>query len=555
MLNKEWLQLSADMELACLRILPGLDEPVREADVLTLLLSSNCRRYQPLHEGIKQVVSLLNTLQAKPDAAIPPNPVPIARRQDARLMILVDSDKMTARAQITCDWGGKPLTLDALQQALGESEVNSGVQGILLEQAVKLAREGAPGSLIQPAIAYGIAPIAGQDTRFERLVDTPSDRILKPQETENGKVDLRDLGTLVTVRAGEPLMRRHPATQGSPGLTVTGQTLPVKPGKELAMVPGVGTEIASDDPNLLLASRPGLPCLEKQGMRVDDVLSLKQVDARSGHVTFEGALIISGDVFAGMRIRASGDVVIGGFVEGADIESGGAITVRHGVIGRKTEDDDPLCRLSAQGEIHAAYAQYARLEAGGNIHIQTQLTHCHTRSGQDLRVGDSAMRKGTLLGGISIANRQIQAPSIGASAANHTRLQILGGYFSHKQQEQELKQRKQSCRDQLLKVQDLLLKLLQLPREKRNPETLDKIKTLRQQYLGQSKGLDAKLDEAQQALQQLLGEMEITATQRLYAGVEVELANSSYRVDIDHGPIRIAFKQEQIVLQPLEGRK
>ncbi|MGK4474738.1 DUF342 domain-containing protein [Aeromonas molluscorum] len=555
MLSKEWLQLSADMEFACLRILPGSERPVREADVLALLHASNCRRYQPLHEGIKQAVILLNTLQSKPDAPIPPNPIPIAKRQDARLMILIDSDKMTARAQITCDWGGKPLTLDQLQQALAESEVNSGVQGTLIELAIKLAKEGAPGSLLQPAIAHGIPPIPGQDTRFERLVDTPSDRILKPQETEHGKVDLRDLGSLITVRAGDPLMRRHPATQGSPGLTVTGQHLPVKPGKEMAMVPGEGTLIASDDPNLLLASRPGLPCQEKQGMRVDDVLSLKQVDARSGHVTFEGALVISGDVFAGMRIKASGDVVIGGFVEGADIESGGSITVRHGIIGRKTEESDLLCRLSAQGEIHAAYAQYAKLEAGGNIQIQTQLTHCHSRSGQDLLVGDSAMRKGTLLGGISIANRQILAPSIGASAANHTRLQILGGYFTHKQQEQELKQRKQVCREQLLKVQDLLLKLLQLPSDRRNPQTLEKIKTLRQQYLSQSKGLDAKLDEAQQTLQQLLGEMDVTATQRLCAGVEVELANSSYRVDIDHGPIRIAFKQDQIVLQPFEGRK
>lgn len=134
-------------------------------------------------------------------------------------------------------------------------------------------------------------------------------------------------------------------------------------------------------------------------------------------------------------------------------------------------------------------------------------------------------------------------------------MQILGGYFTHKQQEQELRQRKQACREQLLKVQDLLLKLLQLPSDRRNPQTLENIKTLRLQFLTQSKGLDAKLDEAQQALQQLLSEMDVTATQRLCAGVEVELANSSYRVDIDHGPIRIAIKQDQIVLQPFEGRR
>lgn len=52
-------------------------------------------------------------------------------------------------------------------------------------------------------------------------------------------------------------------------------------------------------------------------MRVDEVLSVKQVDIRHGHVMFEGSLLVTGDVMPGMRIKTSGDVVIGGFVEGA----------------------------------------------------------------------------------------------------------------------------------------------------------------------------------------------------------------------------------------------
>ncbi|ELV7509893.1 DUF342 domain-containing protein, partial [Aeromonas veronii] len=61
-LSKEWLLLSSDMELVCLRIAAGLTKPVTEQDVQALLLASNCRRYQPLPEGIKQAISLLNTL-------------------------------------------------------------------------------------------------------------------------------------------------------------------------------------------------------------------------------------------------------------------------------------------------------------------------------------------------------------------------------------------------------------------------------------------------------------------------------------------------------------
>ncbi|WP_340136788.1 FapA family protein [Aeromonas caviae] len=153
--------------------------------------------------------------------------------------------------------------------------------------------------------------------------------------------------------------------------------------------------------------------------------------------------------------------------------------MRNGIIGRKLADDEYLCHLNAGGEIHASYAQYARLEADGDIHILSQLSHCYCRSGQDLKVGDSAMRKGHLIGGINIANRLIMAPVLGASAANRTRLQILGGYFSQKEQELALRQRKQTCAEQIDKLQDLILRLLQLPRDKRNPETLQKIKALR----------------------------------------------------------------------------
>ncbi|WP_339011680.1 FapA family protein [Aeromonas popoffii] len=556
MLSKEWLLLSADMEYACLRIIPGLTTPVSESDIQTLLLASNCRRYQPLTEGIKQAISLLNTLLSNPDTPLPDNPVPVAQRHDARVTLVVEKDRMSAIAQITADWGGKYLTTEDLEQAVQASEISRGVQAPLIAAAILAAKEATPGTLLKLPVALGKAAVNGQDTRFERLVETPAERILKPRELDHGRVDMRDLGTLITVKAGAQLMRRHPATQGVPGFTVTNQELPAKHGKDSPMVAGEGTFISPDDADLLLASRPGLPRQEKNGMKVDDVLSVKQVDIRHGHVIFEGALIVAGDVTPGMKIKTSGDVVIGGFVEGGYIESSGTITVRNGIIGRKSkQSDEYLCHLNAQGEIHASYAQYAKLEAGGDIQIQNQLSHSYSRSGQDIKVGDSGMRKGHLLGGISIANRLIMAPILGASAYNQTRLQILGGYFTHKEQEQALRQRKQECRELLDKLQDLLLKLLQLPGDKRNPQTLQKIKLIRTRHIDESKLLDEQLEAAQEELQKLMAEMDIIATQRAFPGVEVEMAHHHYRVDIEHGPIHFAIREDQLQLTPYEPHK
>ncbi|MFQ2367916.1 DUF342 domain-containing protein [Aeromonas enteropelogenes] len=555
MLRKEWLLLSSDMEQVCLRIAAGLTKPVTEQDVQSLLLASNCRRYQPLTEGIKQAIALLNTLLADPAAPVSTTPIPIAQRHDARVTILVEKDRMKGIAQITADWGGKYLALEQLQEAIAQSEIKQGVSEPLLMEAIQSAKEANPGSLLKLVVARGEPAVNGQDTRYERLVETPAERILKPQEREHGKVDLRDLGSIVTVKAGTQLMRRHPATAGIPGFTVTGQELPAKHGKDSPMVAGEGTFLSQEDPDLLIASRAGLPCREKSGMKVDEVLSVKQVDARHGHITFEGGLIVSGDINPGMKVSVSGDIVVGGFIEGGLIEAGGSITVRHGIIGRRNEQGEYLCQLNAQGEIHASYAQYTQLAAGGNIQIQSQLSHCYSRSGQDIRVGDSAMRKGNLLGGLSIANRLIISPVLGASAGNQTRLQILGGYFTHKEQEQQLKQRQQAGQQQLDKLKELVMRLVQLPSDKRNPETLRKLKPIRDQLLAEQNQLSDQLAANHEELQKLMAEMDIIATQHLFPGVEVEMAHHHNRVDIEHGPIHFCIREDQLLMNPYEGRK
>lgn len=555
MLSKEWLLLSSDMDLVCLRIAAGLTNPVTGQAVQTLLLASNCRRYQPLPEGIKQAITLLNTLQSNPAAPVPANPIPIGKRQDARLTVVVEKDRMSGIAQITADWGGNPISREQLQEAISQSEIKQGVSDSLLVSAIQTAREAAPGSLLKLVIARGQPAVNGLDTRYERLVETPAERIFKPQERDHGKVDLRDLGAIVTVKAGAPLMRRHPATQGIPGFTVTGQELPAKQGKDSPMSAGEGSVISPDDPDLLLASRAGLPCQEKAGMKVDEVMSVKQVDVRHGHIAFEGGLIVSGDINPGMKVRVSGDIVIGGFVEGGVIEAGGSITVRHGIIGRRNEQGEYLCQLNAQGEIHASYAQYAQLEAGGDIQIQSQLSHCYSRSGQDIKVGDSAMRKGSLLGGTSIANRLIMAPNMGAEAANHTRLQILGGYFTHKEQEHQLKGRLLACQAQLDKIKMLVLKLLQLPSDKRNPDTLRKLKPIRDQQLAELTLIHEQITANHDALSNLMAEMEVIATQHLFSGIEVEMASFKRKVTITRGPTRLSIQDDALEMTPYEAHK
>ena len=145
--------------------------------------------------------------------------------------------------------------------------------------------------------------------------------------------------------------------------------------------------------------------------------------------------------------------MIGGFVEGGYIRSGGTITVRNGIIGRAQAGGRRIPLPPTPEEIHASYAQYARLEADGDIHILSQLSHRYYRSGQDLKVG-TAPCAGHLIGGVAHrqpAHRGTGARSLGGQPGPGCRSSVAG----FRRKELALRQRKQTCAEQIDKLQDL----------------------------------------------------------------------------------------------------
>lgn len=526
-----------------------------ERDIIALIKSSPWARWQPRMEDICHAARRLNLLHENGERPSLLDRFPIATRNDAQTRLILDKDKMVARVLFTADWGGQIITLEALHQAMSSQGVTPGQSPDLEQQALAQAKEAEAGSQLTLPVAKGVPPRHGCDSFFEPLVETLSERVLAPRELEHGRVDLRDLGALTTVPTGTPLMRRHPATAGEAGHNVLGQTLPAKPGRDLPLDIGAGSGLSPTDGNLLIALRAGLPRHHKNGIVVDDMLNLKQVDAKHGHVVFNGSLIISGDVEPGMKVKASGDIVIGGFVESAQVEAGGSVTVKQGAIGRRTCDDGGCsCQISAIGDIHAAFAQYVRLQADGNIHIYNQAAHCYCIAGHRLLVGDPEQRRGVLLGGHAIAGESIHAPVIGAPAASHTRLQVEGGLQALRAQEKTLQARKWEYRQLFDKLHSVLAKMQQELIE-HDPDTRQRLNQQRQQLLLALKTINGQLEECLQKQQRVLEQIHVIASLRLYPGVAVEMDGHVNKVDIEHGPCHLGIRDGELTLQPWSGAR
>ncbi|MGL5360498.1 MAG: DUF342 domain-containing protein, partial [Shewanella sp.] len=315
------------------------------------------------------------------------------------MRLTISQDNMQASLSLTAPWGGKAIDLPQILVHLKQHKVCMGLSKLNIERLLAQQHTLKGGERCQGDIAQGKSPCHGTNARLERKVVLARERLLQPQAREDGSVDMRNLGALIVVKPKDLLMVKHPATAGSPGYNVKGEVLKQKPGKDLLLQPGSGTMLDPKDPNRLIATVAGQPVEIRSGMKVDDVLQLKDVDISTGHISFKGSILISGDVHEGMMVKSGGDITVMGFVDSATLEAQGDITVSKGIIGRQLNANDYSTRIEAQGQISAQFVQYSQLEAKGDILVTKQLLHSRVLTAGSLNVSDASGQRGDLVGG------------------------------------------------------------------------------------------------------------------------------------------------------------
>ena len=346
------------------------------------------------------------------DCNTEPNPFTrrVGQRCDATIKVQLARDDMSAELSLTPPQGGQAATPDDVMRVLTEAGVLFGIDPLVLREACEL------GSCQHLPVAHGAAAQNGRDTVFEELVAQAADRA--PQLDASGLIDYREHGTIAVVQCGAPLMRRIPPTAGQDGRNVRGQLLAPQPGRdEPFALPLAGAEAASDDPDLLRASLTGQPIRVKRGVMVEPVLRLTEVNMASGNIHFDGTVHVAGEVVQGMKIEASGDIVVNGMVDGGQLEAGGNIEVRGGVIAH--------ARLRAGGSVKARFAQGAQIDAGTVIVLDDMALECELRSLNQIFIGAGSAQRGRLVGGSATAMMLLRVPLLGSAKGGLTKV-LLG---------------------------------------------------------------------------------------------------------------------------------
>lgn len=481
----------------------------------------------------------------------------ILERRDATFAIEIASDNMSASAEITTALGGKHLSPKAILNAAQAANVT---KGFSKEQLVKLAERATKepaGSTVKGEIAHGKLPIDGKDAYIKLLVESAQDRILKPKQREDGSVDMRDLGDIICVKVGDPLAKKIPFTDGIVGYTVTGEILEPNPGEDIDLSVGEGTALSSNNKSVLISTLVGLPRIIENGMEVDSVYRLKSVDVSTGHVKFEGSVIIDGDVGEGMQVFATGDISIGGFVESATLDAGGDITIVSGIIGKKQDIEAHdltknimSANIKAKGKVFAKYSQYADITCD-SLQIENQLMHNIVNVEKTVWVGGLQKANGKLIAGYIRAGESVQAGTVGATAGSATIISFADKVNAYNAKISQLDTEAKIESDKTSELLVAINSLKKLPKDKAKPAMLSKVISTYQYHAKIMGDLLLEKEAVEEMLQEYMTSVYVEANERVYHGVQVIVGEFQDKTRREYGPSRLVYKERKINIDPI----
>jgi uncharacterized protein len=497
----------------------------RSLDVAALSRGIELEGFGELYVSEDALVELLKRCEVSPI----PFSLQVGERRDARFALVVSDDYQSAALTITPARGGRRITRDVIFKELADCGVTSGI----LEAEIDAAVEAGSATGLQ--VAAGTPPCPGEDSQFVSLI--PETKGQAPQLNDEDTADYRNLGELVSVCLGDPLMRRIPPTKGRAGRNLLGVELPTSDGCEIPFADNL-TGVACDlhDPDLLLAAISGFPVAVARGMIVEPVFKLKRVDLSTGNLHVKGSLEIAGDVSEGMEVSATEGITVGGIVEAARLEAGGDIEVKGGVIGHGklslagNEGKQEAAELKAGGRVTVQFAENATIVAGGGILVRELAMQSELTSGTSITVGEAGGRKGHVIGGLCRAATLVHAKVIGSHAGIPTLVEVgVDPSLNRK-----LEGVKEALAEKVGRLEELT-KTLAYVRE--NPGSMEPgLLQLKERIYAKLQGELAELTGEKKRLQKRLeinDQARVEVEREAFLGVQVRIGGSSLQIEED----------------------
>ncbi len=458
--------------------------------------------------------------------------------QDEEIIIRISRDRMKASVMLLPPDGGRMLTYEDIMQKLKEKGISYGID----EKAIHELLNNRPYERTI-VVAEGRAPQNGKDAVITYHIDP--NKTGKPKINSDGTVDYHWLNNIENVSRGQILATLTPPTNGIPGMTVTGDPVPSRPGRPLPLPKGKNTRI-SEDGLKLLSAIDGKAEVINQRIHVYSVHEVTgNVDNSTGNIDFIGNVIIHGNVLSGFEVRAGGSIEVRGVVEGATLIAQKDVLLRKGFQGMRKGI------IKAEGSVAARFIENGTVFAKGDVIVET-IMHSDVVSGGYIKLVDD---KALIVGGKVHAILGISALTIGSPMATRTLLEV--GISPEVRDEYNLlKEKLMQMERDLTKVEQILAMLGRM--ESSSQLSVHK-QLIKQRAIKTKIKYGVKIPEIRNRLNELeemLSEVakgKIHVRKTVYPGVSITIGPSS--LHIKDAVQYVTFKRDEgeIVQVPYEG--
>ena len=342
--------------------------------------------------------------------------------------------------EIPLEAAGELVTADALlglarERGLSvDQAVDAAIRALAARHAARKAgdageqRDGEPDAPTTACVARAEPPVPGTDARIDWAeAFRPEAEGSDPASGDgtgtgtgaesgpaSGAIDHYNRIKRTKVAAGDVLGILVPPGEGVDGRDVCGQTMPARRGRKLALRPHESVEVEAD--GSIRALKDGVLSLARLEIAVVDTLEVAgAVDFSTGNVDFVGSVTVGDGVRDNFTLKATGDVVVRGLVEAADLLAGGDCRCERGFAARGTG------HLLVDGSLEAAYLNGVRGRVRGSASIDREIVGTELVVGEDLRVA-----RGSIVGGTVVVGGAVTAAQIGTEAGAKTMVRVGG---------------------------------------------------------------------------------------------------------------------------------
>jgi uncharacterized protein (DUF342 family) len=250
-------------------------------------------------------------------------------------------------------------------------------------------REPTPGINAHLKFHLEIGPIAG-----ELLPD--------------GSIDFRERKIMVPVSNGQVIATKVPATKGRPGMTVLGERVAQRQGRDVEIETIDHAAYSSEKQQVSATSDGVLSVVNNNVIKVCSKLEIPgDIDYSTGNIESRNSIVIHGSVLPGFQVKTGGDLEVKGSIMSTQVTGLANIVIKGGITGN-------VSTVTSSGDVDIHFIEQGQIRCNGNCVIRKQCYYSKVYSGGNIRCREHS----TVVGGELVAEGNITLGDVGASGAD-----------------------------------------------------------------------------------------------------------------------------------------